>query len=281
MEIYAHRISSKAKDLLNSHSVCNVHSRYNNTINLIFGDRYFVSLTTAQCALHPFSICLPLITLNALRISGECFIEDGWINSSGRDRIYFQNTDTENLTMSNPGEKPALKPPTDRLIRCCTEAANRSALGFLIVPEYLSPLKIWQDKIMAFMSAAAAGDTLGTVKTAHKLLGMGWGLTPSFDDFCVGFLAALWFSSRLSERSISEIGKRLAEEAYKQTTLISYNFIYYAGMNYFSESILKLLNCMKEGNNDKLPEAVNSLIAMGHSSGADTLVGIVKGLQKV
>ena len=112
------------------------------------------------------------------------------------------------------------------------------------------------------------------VDAAEPLIGLGEGLTPAGDDCVLGALAAI---HRLAPESFMEDRvqrDRLAEAASKRTTDVARDFLLEALDGRFAEPVLALLTARTSRNAD---DAVRELLAMGATSGADTLTGIRLG----
>jgi Protein of unknown function (DUF2877) len=126
----------------------------------------------------------------------------------------------------------------------------------------------------------ALGEGLATldlrafVDAAEPLIGLGEGLTPAGDDCVLGALAAI---QRLAPESFMEDRAqhdRLAEVARARTTDVARDFLLEALDGRFSEPVLALLTARTGHLAD---HAMRELLAMGATSGADTLTGIRLG----
>lgn len=118
-------------------------------------------------------------------------------------------------------------------------------------------------------AAHTATEIIGRAKAdpmvLQELLGLGIGLTPSGDDFIIGVLAALELYKK------SDIRTRLAEAVgsnLSATNTISAAFLRHAINGRYSERLLEMLLHPSEGR-------VVLAASVGHSSGADTLFGIL------
>lgn len=114
----------------------------------------------------------------------------------------------------------------------------------------------------------------------EALLGLGPGLTPAGDDFLVGFLAAhKLFSSSFGERIGHDgIKTRLEERARIKTVPTSSQFLKCALDGIFSEILYLAFDDLRSGAEDGGREKIEYFLEWGHSSGADTLTGVVFGL---
>lgn len=119
--------------------------------------------------------------------------------------------------------------------------------------------------------ALAARDADRVAAAALGLVGFGEGLTPAGDDCLVGALAAVhrlaagWLAARPALRA------RLAEAAVGRTTAIAREFLLHALEGRFAEPVLQVLAA---GSEEAAGRAASRLVAMGATSGADTLAGI-------
>ncbi|MBA3065969.1 DUF2877 domain-containing protein [bacterium] len=109
-------------------------------------------------------------------------------------------------------------------------------------------------------------DLLIARRNWKKLLGLGSGLTPSGDDFLVGYIAAkkmdgieIPFKLNLSSR----------HSGLSATTPLSAHFLKHALRGRFSD---KIIGFIKDGD--------LSILSFGESSGAATAFGIIKGMEE-
>jgi len=114
----------------------------------------------------------------------------------------------------------------------------------------------------------------------ETLLGLGPGLTPAADDFLVGFLAAhKLFSSPFGERLGDDgVKTRLEERARIKTVPTSSQFLKCALEGIFSEILYLAFDDLISSAENGGREQIEYFLKWGHSSGADTLTGVVFGL---
>lgn len=106
-------------------------------------------------------------------------------------------------------------------------------------------------------------EELSPIYNPNNIIGRGLGLTPSGDDILIGIILIL---NILKKRE--ELSKIIESADLSRTNKISKNFLEFTFKGYFSESILKLL---KE---DDIEKNVEEILKTGHTSGADTLLGM-------
>lgn len=102
------------------------------------------------------------------------------------------------------------------------------------------------------------------------IVGRGLGLTPSGDDVLIGIIFTL--SLLGDENTLRVLREKINLES---TNHISAQFIRHAFEGYFSESLLKLVNA------NSMEETIDEIIKTGHTSGADTLLGIYYGVSRM
>ena len=120
-------------------------------------------------------------------------------------------------------------------------------------------------------------DVTAIVGAAARLVGLGPGLTPSGDDFIAGYLAAL--RSRAGfDCSIDAMLQSLADALaplFLRTNAISRQMLSDAAQGRFAERLIDVTRAVA-GAGDVVGAAARAL-ASGHSSGADTLCGLLFG----
>lgn len=113
-------------------------------------------------------------------------------------------------------------------------------------------------------------------KTLRFFLGRGKGLTPSGDDMIVGLLAfdaTSHFISALFSKQLSEL-----LESEPITTDVSREYLRYAIRHEFGSTVTELVNSLASGDDSTFNKAFQNLLEVGHSSGLDTLFGILIGM---
>ena len=120
----------------------------------------------------------------------------------------------------------------------------------------------------------------GAITAIRPLIGLGPGLTPSGDDFIVGYLAGLWStagndSSRL--RFISFLGAWLSQAA-AGTNAISGTDITSAVNGNVSEPIATLAQRFGQTTSlDNVRDATRTALQVGNTSGTDGVLGLLLG----
>lgn len=123
----------------------------------------------------------------------------------------------------------------------------------------------------------------GFSAAAMGLAGMGVGLTPSGDDFLAGVLAALRYYSQSSGDVVllQDHLDRVACQAGKLTSPFSAFLLAAAAKGMVAEPLADWLDAVHRGMADLAVEKVPEIAKLGHSSGLDTLSGMLLALQTV
>jgi len=113
-----------------------------------------------------------------------------------------------------------------------------------------------------------------------KMKGLGFGLTPSGDDFNCGMLYGLNYLNIILEIDLKET----IEEVYKNglgKNLISNTFLKFASLNEYYEKFYNLLKALKSGSDEEIINNAIKVTQAGHSSGSDMLTGFLLTVQGV
>jgi hypothetical protein len=126
---------------------------------------------------------------------------------------------------------------------------------------------------LAAASLAALANPARAIGAAESLIGLGDGVTPAGDDALVGFLAGLWargdaFAAKLGHAVIGFSPR---------THRVSRAYLEAAAVGEFSELLSNLASALKEGDDERTRRAARVAIAVGHSSGACGVLGLLLG----
>jgi hypothetical protein len=130
------------------------------------------------------------------------------------------------------------------------------------------------------LASAVKSEDLDLVgQSAKKLVGLGQGLTPSGDDLLAGFMASLrWtvnsFHGDLD--SVDGINRTIADAA-EGTTILSKQLLTLAAAGEVNEAIEGLLEAILAGQIEDVTTATKKVLAIGETSGVDSITGILLG----
>jgi hypothetical protein len=122
---------------------------------------------------------------------------------------------------------------------------------------------------------------LNDTHAVGKLIGLGAGLTPSCDDFLVGYLAGLWSTvqgGRDREQFIKNLGKEVLRLSL-YTNDISRTYLYHATCGQVSSLLVTLVESICRGeNSENLIDIAEAAMQVGHMSGMASVCGLLLGL---
>lgn len=114
----------------------------------------------------------------------------------------------------------------------------------------------------------------------RPLIGLGPGLTPSGDDFLVGYLAGLWSTAGNSSSRTQFLTAldRVLSETTLSTNDISCTYLRSSAKGHVSEPIAKLAQQLKRASNtSSVRTATRAALQVGHTSGTDGVLGLLLG----
>ncbi len=131
-----------------------------------------------------------------------------------------------------------------------------------------------------FEAALGRGDAESLDSAVGRFVGLGYGLTPSGDDFLCGMLYAFHRFSAISEKSVKYL--KMCSDAVRvhitQTNEVSAEYLRCALDGEYFEVIERVLDCLssnQDKNIHKLDSALSELLSVGASSGSDIMCGIL------
>ena len=134
------------------------------------------------------------------------------------------------------------------------------------------------DPVRRLISSAAQFDLENAIPSAEQMIGLGPGVTPSGDDILLGVLAGLWSTARGDQHKMDFL--RSFRDALipltVQTSEISRTYLYHAAHGQFSSSLSHLAEAIAQGG--QVEAAFDEAARIGHSSGTDSVTGLLIGL---
>ena len=221
-----------------------VHSVFERTVNVLWGDGRLLTLHGPGPLAAPFAIALE-------RLPARFAVSPGM--PIGRSD--FEWAKAERVALDMPDGPLAFHADALPELPCARALGEGAGLAAREMLE----------------GGIAAGDHRAFADAACRLIGLGEGLTPAGDDCVLGAVAAIhrvargWLTEYEGQRD------RLADAARRRTTDIARDFLLEALHGRFAEPVLALLTA---GSDDDAGHAARHLLAMGATSGADTLCGI-------
>jgi hypothetical protein len=156
------------------------------------------------------------------------------------------------------------------------QAAPLKSLAVLLEPERKQQFAPgFEQAYIARVQAGIDKILIGDIEQGIGMIrGLGFGLTPSGDDFIVGFLLGLIMIERIDGCDLKALRQRIYDIAAGQN-LISNTFLYCAKEGWLFDRWKRVLTSLLSDEDVALDESVRRLVSVGETSGADTAVGFV------
>ena len=160
--------------------------------------------------------------------------------------------------------------------------AHRAALLAeppVVPPPDLPPLlaAAWV-AVVELLPAWRRGDAAAVGRAARRLIGLGPGQTPSGDDLLAGLIVA---SRRLdpADPRWDAFAAALVAAAGGRTTDLGFARLRYAAEGELDERSEQVISALLSGDPSTVERSTRQLLGYGHSSGLDTLVGLILGIE--
>lgn len=127
--------------------------------------------------------------------------------------------------------------------------------------------------------AAGRRDPDAASPAVSRLIGLGDGATPAGDDYLVGYLAGLWATVGASGSvgAIESLGRAI-DASLHCTSLASQIYLRWAIVGEVSERLTDLAAAIARGDEALTAAAASAALAVGHSSGACGVLGLLDGI---
>lgn len=264
-----------------------VHSRFTNGLNIKMGDS-LIFIGTTKNGLLPFGIHLSERD-TALAVSsvnnGEAVSWNERTNS-----IEFQYF-VISLDQANPFKNEIIELKYDQVFESSFTRFSTHLMSIeertgldVSIRDFINNYKEINDQdstgidmyLMRLIKAAISSDESLMDKAFRYFLGRGNGLTPSGDDMIVGLLAFDAVTHFLSTRFYDKISELIENESI--TTDVAKEYLRYALKQEYSSTVSNMVNTLANGETEHFEKDFQKLLGVGHSSGLDTLFGILIGM---
>ena len=284
--------AGRVGEYIKKNPILKVHSVYKRTVNLWMGNEV-CALYPKELSSTPMSAVLPmnentfLKMINLAGCSGEITIQGGRLlidrttSKVGSIKtwdpvIKKQLNRKEGYRLSEAvknfiNEEDDIRDSFGRGIVSALSSQNKKGKNYAKVSLVKNALLSRADSILN-----SSGKTMKDLgKTAAEMIGLGIGLTPSGDDFLTGMLLAFWTSKELSQDVFSQFTGEI-EKKIDNTNQISRQFLLCACRGEFGSLFHRLI--FHAGTDENIREDLEQIQKIGHSSGMDTLNGMLTGL---
>ncbi|MBU4484562.1 DUF2877 domain-containing protein [bacterium] len=249
-----------------------LHSGFNCAANFI-NKKYFLSLVNSGIGAGPINIVVKdfdfskaknvKVKANSVTINDELFqFSDSVIFDS---KLHLLNIDEERL-------KTNLKYLKQRVINDASDKSLAFILDELRLKNFTTK---FEENLTKTILGGVNKIYLGKIEDGIKeIRGVGFGLTPSGDDFVAGFLFGLHLAECVGISDANDLIKRVRAEA-KSNNPIADAFLRCAGEGCFFDHLKRLIILLCYDNDDEISRNVDNLLTIGANSGSDLLTGFI------
>lgn len=251
-----------------------MHSRFTNVVNYSFNDS-LLSIVSKKIENGPVNIVVDDIVQ---------FLEDEIVIKSRRllcnALVYNLEGHLEYNSEIGRNVIADLKIETviDMLLPLLVESAPVLSLAFVFDESRKKHFKSSFERY--FINRFSAGiDELRAgkaVECAEMIKGLGFGLTPSGDDFIAGMLYALYLLQEITgKEDLVSLRENICTAA-ESVNMISLNAMKMAANGRFGANFKSMVSALAQNDERKICEAVHNILNTGATSGADMLTGFLQ-----
>jgi Protein of unknown function (DUF2877). len=272
-----------------SQRIGTVHSVFDHAVNLEFGEDCLVGLIAQTKALTPYAVSVRTSDsfAQAVRAGMAAYLGEG-ILSIPEAGI------TLDLSCANPidlsVDSIALGNHLEAL--ALLEKRISEALEGVDAEVSLAPLatdaegniytRFLMPRLEKLFSAILREDFAEATLAAASCAGCGMGLTPSSDDLLCGYFTTLHLLLRANGNTNAKAHiLTMAQAAAEKTNRISASFLLQSGMALANVAVCDLFrSTFTDADTFSADRAIARVLAIGSTSGADMLTGVVLALRK-
>jgi Protein of unknown function (DUF2877) len=294
--LMAHSWDVLARDLISAQPAWRVHSVFPTAFNLVAPDGDLLGVVSAPAGNGPATIVLEPATLGSgfeslltpgdptWRTGQQLVFGEGLVVDLGRAELW------DPAPIRRERSAPEIERRLTRAAMIASGLSRGEGLSPLLteasalaVDSVEHPLTARAELLVAqarcslarLTAAIRDGRWTAALPAARELSGLGPGLTPSGDDLLAGL--ALGLRTALGSLPVPLCTALwLAVEG--RTTDLAVARVRHALGGHADEVVHGLLAAIVAGTDEGLDDAVRAALTYGHSSGADTLVGLIVGL---
>lgn len=259
-----------------------VHSLYRRTINLDFQGT-LISIQSEGSPVSPISLILPCraeeLATFPCAVGTPCRMEASCIHLGDMTLSLSDSTGVYTSTLSGNAPDSHLAEGLRLILRAAPGGFAPLVLGNPASESDLIACAA-ETNLQRADAAFAAEDYEESARALTRLLGLGIGLTPSGDDFLCGLLALSSFAGGRHSTFARTLREKVRERP-EDTNRISRAFLQCALEGHYSRAITRLFSDAARSPEALALHHAEDFLAIGHTSGMDTLAGILWGVARI
>jgi hypothetical protein len=254
-----------------------LHSKFNSAANFISGDA-FAFIVDSRIGAGPLNIVLEGIKpdlLHSLEVRNDCvylndeqFVFDDSTRFNSTIRI--EDIDTDKFK-ANIG-----------IFECALlRHSPLKSLAFLIDDKRKNDFTTSFDLAIVDKFETGLKEILsGNYRTGIEMIkGLGYGLTPSGDDYISGFLIAVHVSHNIFKTDVSSIINVISNSA-KGGNIFTNTFLDCAARGHVPEKFQRLIHALCYSEKEDIIYCTQELLTIGATSGTDQAVGFLTAIKR-
>ena len=257
--------------------IYSVHSRFDKVINFYSGNT-FVFIVNNSIGGGPFNIVVDDVDFSELesliiaedyfQLNGEKVFFDDLTRYSSELKVsdFDGNKFTSNLVLF---ENALIENSSDKSLTFLLDESRKK--------NFKSSYEI--EFVRRFDSAIECFTSSNYLEGVKLIKGIGFGLTPSGDDFISGFLIALNVIQKLEKVDYSNLITHIYEAA-KGNNAFTNAFLLAAKNGSLFDKFKNLIHSILYSGQNEILENTRTLISFGETSGADQGVGFLFGIKR-
>ncbi len=293
----AKSVSKEIYHILGEKATGSVHSVFNRSFNLIFGND-LIHIGAAENGMAPFGIGIGQMDAQMLikkAVPGQPVVWHGkskTLHFSGGEILSLQSASSADhflpaVTFEQSTLRNNFRYLADKLYDvpwqtgiAATDAEKKRIIDELTTrmpAETESPVIKELRQLQVFIN----GGCQDAEPVFDYWIGRGAGLTPSGDDILTGVCAA--FAALIPDRPhwIEALASYLKQYGEKRTTAVSVAYLSYAAGNQFHSHLIQLMESLLQPDQQQIALALEEMKKMGHTSGTDTMIGVLAGISVI
>ena len=257
--------------------IYNVHSRFDKVINFYSGSS-FIFIVGSSIGGGPINIVVD--NVNLIEIENLIVAEDHFLLND--EKIFFEPSMKydSGIKVTNFDENK-FKSNLVLFEKALIGNSSDKSLTFLLDESRKKNFKSsYEIEFARRFDVAVECFTSSNYLEGIKLIkGVGFGLTPSGDDFISGFLIALNVIQKLEKVDYSNLIVHIYEAA-KGENLFTNAFLLAAKNGFLFKKFKNLIHSILYSGQNEILENTRTLISFGETSGADQSVGFLFGIKR-
>ena len=235
---------------------------YQDFCNILGNDGHIITISIAPIGKSPFSVLIPRQNLKSSIIAKMNVRADPCgINVGNKILIILDKAETWDPKMLQFPDSFCLKVSSVKLLFDSTkwfESNAKNSNDKYVIEKLISGANELQNALAKRRSIK---------KSVTYLAGLGFGLTPSGDDYLLGVMASLWITKN------THLLDEIARLSSQKTTSLSAAYLIAASKGDFAECWHDLVRSILNQNPKNLRDSISKFIQIGASSGQDALAG--------